>query len=419
MANIKQLNPFNGVFGLPPSTWISDEMVVNSMPILEIVPCKPHYESGLNLFRLDEVPDTYLKILGNHGFATQVPIKCAFLADNFPTDSFTNNYTETYLQKFTDVASQGMSQLAQMAGADTGIEAAGKFGKLMTDIGGEMGGAAGGLMSGAGSAAQSTAAGLDKLIKRMQSGEASGLSKLMGGGAALISKMVAGQRVDFPQVWVNSGFTPSYTATIRLYNPNPGNKASTEEHIAGPLAVLLCLAVPRSDDGKTYNWPFFHKIKSTGIYNLNPAVITNITVIKGGDQQQIAYNQNLGIVDVRLDFSSLYNSMLVEEGKNTFTNRPTVRNYIKSLTESDAALYTKRNKINQVVGDRAGINLLTTRVHQPSIEELIHSVKNAAAKQRQAPKVVAASEQNRVPHDAFQTQNDLVTDTDASFIPHL
>lgn len=396
MARIVQhLDPFNGVYGLPPSTWISDEMIINTMPVLEIIPCIPRFTSGLNLFAIEDAREDYLKILRNHGYATDVPIKCAFLADNFPTDSFTNEYGETFLQKFTDVASQGMSQLAQMTGAGSGTEAMQNLGGGFSELGEDVGGMLGGALSGAGGALSGAGKGLQNLINKMRSGSASGLSKMMGGGAQLINQMVAGHRVDFPQVWRNSGFTPSYTATVRLYNPNPASPASTEQYIIGPLAVLLCLAVPRSKDGKTYNWPFFHKVRATGIYDLEPAVITNITIIKGGDQQQIAYNQKLGIVDVRLDFASLYGSMLVEEGVNTFSNRPTVRSYLRALRKDDESLSTRRDRINQVVGERAGVPLLRTSVPQLSPADQVQMVNNAAAQQRKAPLVSETSSESR------------------------
>jgi hypothetical protein len=116
-----------------------------------------------------------------------------------------------------------------------------------------------------------------------------------------------------------------------LYNPNPSSLEATKRWIIGPLAILLCLAIPRSDDGETYNWPFFHRIRSEGIFDLNPAVITNLTIIKGGDQQSIAWNQRLGIVDVRLDIGSLYTSMVTEEKGMIGDRRPTVRNYLEAL----------------------------------------------------------------------------------------
>lgn len=402
----KNLDPFLGVYGLPPSTWISDEMIVNSMPVMEITPCKPHFESGLNLFSVIDDTAKYNEILSRHGFTTPNPIKAAFLADSFPTDSFTNDYGETFLQKFTDVASMGMSQLAQMTGSQTGTQAIKNIGTAFSDIGKGVGGATGGIISGAGGTAVDIAGGMERLLKNMQTGQAQSLSGLIGGGANLVNKMVAGHRVDFPQVWRNSGYTPSYTATIRLYNPNPGSYETTLQYIVGPLAVFLLLALPRSDDGRTYNWPFFHKIKATGIYNLSPAVITNITVIKGGDQQQISYNQKLAIVDLRIDFTSLYNSILIEEGNNTFTNRPTLRSYLDALNSSNTSLSVKRNNLRAITGRNAGVTVDPVTNSLTTTEEILYA-KNQAAIQRQAPKVQTDTAGDRVPSSDVQRQKDL------------
>lgn len=377
MANVTRLNPLYDTFGLPPSTWISDEMIVNSMPVFEIIPCKPQFQEGLNLFSVVEDEGTYNAILAKQGFATTSPIRLAFIADNFPTDSFTSEYGDTFLQKFTDVASQGMTQVMQMTGSESGTVGAQKLAKALSGAGEDIGGAAGSILSSGGS-------GLDKLASGLQK-FANNSGGALGGGIKIVDKMLAGHRVDFPQVWMNSGFTPSYTATIRLYNPNPASSKSTIQHIVGPLAVMLCLALPRSTDGKTYKWPFFHKIKSKGIYNLDPAVITNITVVKGGDQQQISYNQKLGIVDVRIDFTSLYNSMLIEEGDSSFPNRPTLRSYLDSLKEVDESLSTSRQGMNQVIGPLAGATTLAqSTAGRRTPEQLRNLTRQEAVAQRQA-----------------------------------
>jgi len=341
------LQPFNGTFGLPPQSYISDEMIINSMPVFEITPCKPNFESGLNLFKVEPDWDSYKSILKKHGYITPTPIKLAFIADNFPTDSFVNDYGETFLQKFTDVASQGMSQMAQMMGADSATEAGRKIGDRATQAAEEMkGGALGKMMATFGSMATGASNQADKLI------QSQAVRSLIGGGGDVVNKMVAGHRVDFPQVWRNSSYTPSYTATVRLYNPNPGSDASTKHHIIGPLAAILCLSLPRTDDGNTFNWPFFHQIEAKGIYNLSPSVITNITVVKGGDQQQIAFNQRMGIVDVRIDFISLFNSILLEEKGKGSENRPTLRSYLAALETTGK--HSKRSVINAKAANQAG-----------------------------------------------------------------
>jgi len=315
------LIPATGVIGMPPSTYESGHVIRNAMPVAQIIPCKPNFTTGMTLFSLVEDWANYEKILKTLGFTTQKPIKVAFLADNFPTDSFTNEYGETFITKMADVASQGIRDIMQITGSRTVGEGVGKIAGMVKGMGEGAEGMLGSILKTAGEWGGKGASGLQGIEKRF-------------GAAGTISGIIAGNRVDFPQVWKNSNFTPSYTMTVRLYNPNPGNLASTKEFIVGPLAVLLCLAIPRSRDGNTYGWPFFHKIKCPGIYNLNPGVITNISVIKGGDQLQIAQNQSLGMVDVRIDFVSLFNSMLVEEGNRTISNRPTLRTYLQSLLET-------------------------------------------------------------------------------------
>jgi hypothetical protein len=117
--------------------------------------------------------------------------------------------------------------------------------------------------------------------------------------------------------------------TIRLYNPNPQSDIATDKYIIGPIAALMLLGTPISDDGATYNWPFLHKVRATGIYDLDPAYIGGITIIKGGDQQSIAYNQRLGMVDVRIDFGSLYNTMVASNSANPA--RPTLKKYLNVM----------------------------------------------------------------------------------------
>lgn len=343
------LKPYMGVFGLPPPAHVSHEMITNSMPVLEITPGEPNFSLGLTLFTINTLRgwDEYTRILENHGFSVDdigKPLKFAFIADNFPTDTFTNEYTETFLQKFTDVASSGLSQIIQMSGRANALEAVTSYGEVAKKAAAGMEGPLGSIVSTGGEMAIKGAASLRQLQQNLATSDST-IGRTLGGGMGLINKMLAGHRIDFPQIWSNSGYSPSYSATIRLYNPNPGSKSSTLQYIAGPLCALLCLAVPRTLNGASYRWPFYHKIRVRGLYELDPAVITNITVIKGGDQQQISYNQMMSMCDIRIDFVSLHASMLLEEGNPAADNRPTVRRYIRELTNG-RPVHTRANMNN-------------------------------------------------------------------------
>lgn len=313
------------VLGLPP--WDLDshtnKMILNSMPTAEIVPCTPSISEGYDLYTLVEQPSQYRAQLRQYGYdiASGDGVKVAFLADSFPTDTFQNEYGENFLQKFTNVASEGAATIAQMMGADN---ATGALQTMINRLKNK-----GGLIGTAGGFAQQ---GKDFLGDVIGALAPAGSSRDRFLSAA--NELAAGGRLDFPQIWKASSFSPSYTMTVRLYNPAPQNDLATHKYIIGPIAALMLLGIPQTKSGGTYRWPYLHKVKAPGIYNLDPAFISNVTVIKGGDQQQISYSQRMGVVDVRIDFGSLYNTMVA--GKSVTAGRPTLAKYLKAMTPKRA-----------------------------------------------------------------------------------
>ena len=335
------------IIGMPPITTVtensthsiqSNAALLNTMPQAIIYPGIPSFKSGLDLFkripafyantsnRASENSLYYLPMLEEHSYTLDDTVhrggvKIAYIADNFPTDTFTNEYGENFLQKFTDVASEGAASIAQMFGArdvrDVARDITNRAAKQGGTVGkvGEIAQKAGNYLSDFGSAIFGNTGG------RL---------------ASMIGSLAAGSRIDFPMVWKTSAFQPSYTMTIRLYNPNPASVQATRKYIIGPIAALMLLGIPISSDSSTYSWPYLHRVVSKGIYDLDPAYIQNITIIKGGDQQQISYRQRLSIVDVRIDFGSLFSSMLASKDSSTKT-RPTLRKYLKSMEDEKPA----------------------------------------------------------------------------------
>jgi len=319
------------IIGLPP--WNleprTNNIMLNAMPTAEITPSIPSFQAGLDLFRLGGAWNQYKKLLNSHGFDFEPGIKTlkvAFLADSFPTDTFQNEYGENFLQKMTDVASEGAASINQFMGSRSATETFGKFQKKLQG----KGGAAGMLGKGMG-----VAGGWAKdLMGALQ--ESSG-GKGIARGINIVDRLASGARIDFPQVWKTSSFTPSYTMTVRLYNPNPKSQLDTNKYIVGPIAAIMLLGTPISEDGGTYNWPFLHTVRAPGIYHLDPAYIGGITIVKGGDQQSISYNQRLAMADVRIDFGSLYNTMVASNSANPA--RPTLKKYLKAMQNERTPTY--------------------------------------------------------------------------------
>jgi len=316
-----------------------DTVIKNSMPLVHIQPGIPNFTLGLDLMRrepafrnssfedqyaspqldrLDSRSD-YVTLLRKLGFSLKQPkpnvtgfLSCAYLADSFPTDTFTNEYGENFLQKMTNVGGEGLHGITQMLG-----------GRSLTDTIDQM--AKGGGVVGTG--AKAVKGGLDMLGSMAQEYGGPTLNRIVNNANVL----AAGGRIDFPMLWKNSTYTPSYTMTIRLYNPNPNSERATAKYIIGPIAALLLLGLPQSVGEGAYSWPFIHQFWSPGIYNLDPGYIASVTVVKGGDQQQISWKQRMGVVDVRIDFGSVFNSIL--SASSASRQRPTLKGYLNAMAD--------------------------------------------------------------------------------------
>ena len=325
------------IIGLPPIS-VNDptyDMMRNSMPIATFRPAVPKNRGGISTFGLDVRTgwQKYTTMLNQHGItyqtSTSKSVKLAFVADNFPTDTFTNEYGESFLERMSNVVSSGISDISQMVGSRTGTQTIENLAKSFEAAGKQAGGVLGTFVEGTAGSAASAVKGVNALAKSLGK-----VSPNIASQLSIINRSLAGGRVDFPHVWKGSSFNPSYTMTVKLINPYPGNDDATMKYIVGPLVVILALGLPQSEDGKVFSWPFFQKVKCKGLYEVPAAVITSITVIKGGDQQQISWNQRPSIVDVRIDFTSLYTIMMVNSGKTNTNNleRPTLHNYIQVLS---------------------------------------------------------------------------------------
>lgn len=327
-----QLTALPEIIGLPPSTPETESILKSTFPVMEIIPSKPG-DLSQNLFTIDSDVETYKKILNNYGYSIiGNSLKVAFLSDNFPTDTFSNFYAESFLGNGLQVVSEEASQLGQILGAKTWSQAGkkilgemGRFGKAIrpvTTVGSDIMGA---IVGGVGSMAETVAKGVNNATSQMGP-----VGSYIQKGLSLANQTLGG-RIDLPQIWKNSGFTPSYTITIRLFNPNPGNSEVTKKYITGPLCALLLLALPKSSDGLFYSWPFFHKIRVPGLLNLPESYIGNITVVKGGDQQVISYKQNMGMCDIRIEFGCLFDTLVADEDGKEISGRPSLKEYIKEL----------------------------------------------------------------------------------------
>ena len=193
-------NIIDYIIGLPPnSTELrTNEVMRNSMPIVKIYPGLPSFTQGLSLFTRGDAYEQYESLLNSHDFFINQPnssrcLVAAYQADSFPTDSFTNEYGENFLQSMTNIASEGAASIAQMLGARSLGEGADVITKGLKK-GGKMSQLVGSGIETAGEVARDLMSSLGSGVK---------------GAAGLASALAAGGRIDFPMIWKGSSFQPS------------------------------------------------------------------------------------------------------------------------------------------------------------------------------------------------------------------
>jgi hypothetical protein len=96
------------------------------------------------------------------------------------------------------------------------------------------------------------------------------------------------------------------------------------------------------------------------LFDIRAGAITNVSVSKAGDQNQIAWNKRLSQVDIRIDFVNLYSS-LVAGGKNDL-DRPTLDSYLTTLRSETPILPIYIDQNNNSVSSTREIMEITAAI---------------------------------------------------------
>jgi len=295
---------------------IYQDIMDSSFYTIQVNACVPNTQTGPQLYTLRDATaqfNTRLNsVLGQvasecgAGSPPSIswPIQIHAIVDTPISEQFTNQYDESFVSRITNAVGGGINELRQIMGIRNMEELNAKIQQMKQNAKQKGGGFF-----------------LDTLlgIAGQVTGAATALEQAMGGNQSTraIANLFQGHKIEFPKVWRDSNYSTSYSFTIRLYNPNPGDVNSTFKHVITPLATLLLFVVPYSDDGFTYDWPFFCKAYAPGLFKLKYGAFADIAVTKGGDTIAIAFNQIPAIVDVRITLIDLFSTMLGGNGQQT------------------------------------------------------------------------------------------------------
>lgn len=176
---------------------------------------------------------------------------------------------------------------------------------------------------------------LNDAIKNFKSHKSSNIKELLnnhgvtGAAADKLSKTASmilntalGNRVVMPKVWDDSSYSATYSFKVRLYNPNPASQKLHRSCILNPLFLLQALALPNGDeDGNlTYEAPLYVQARSEGLFEMRLGMVTSLNIVKGGDENAIAFNGRPSYVDVTLQLSPLYDKKMISDNGDNLTN---------------------------------------------------------------------------------------------------
>jgi len=302
----------------PDGTKMADH-ILRTMPVAIIEPMVQKTSGGLEIYTLTNAWPEYKLFLESNGVDAGPGTSLQVIYQELgPTmETYTNSYQSSSI---LGGLSEGVSATAQEL-----LFVSGKNVQQNIDAAAASGNA---ILSGAGKGAN----------KVLDAGEAA-VANLMGGGPKgteianqMRTALVNGEKIDFPMMWKGSNWSAQYDFTVRLYNPCPGNQTMHENLIIAPMAALMALGLPKTAGAKnlTYQWPFLVGLRIPGYVHLDAGYISNISVVKGGDVNDRAWNNRPGIVDIRLTISPLYSTMLLTQ-EDPVGNQPTLKKEIQNL----------------------------------------------------------------------------------------
>ncbi len=346
---INKARGYQNIIGMPPCTFHNvnggsdkisdlnisenDWHVLASMTILNLTPSWPDYfgingDTGLKLYALNDSSglEVYNQLLQAANINSRIksggPLRLAVINDYQITETFTSDYQESAFEGMADVGSSMGREIKAVTGSSDFDDAMGKLGDIAQGTGKSVG------LPGVGDMAKD-------LMDKVQSFSKNATA---GNKLATAAKNIAiGNKVDFPMIWSNSSYSPSYQFTCRLYNPYPDAPGELGDqyyikYIVEPLAHIMAFMMPYSKDSQSYSFPVLCRASGGGIMTVKSGYMSSLDMVIGGEGNDIAFKQRPNQVDVRFTINHLYQTMIGKSNNdNILEDRPTFKGFVENL----------------------------------------------------------------------------------------
>lgn len=123
-------------------------------------------------------------------------------------------------------------------------------------------------------------------------------------GKNIVDNILKGNSLVYPRVWKDSYIERMLSLQMRFYSPY-GDFYSIFTHIIMPMTVLSGLALPRQVSPSFVSFPFTFSIEVPGLFASEFAMVTNISIARGGRYYAWNDSSTMRGVDITLDITAL------------------------------------------------------------------------------------------------------------------
>lgn len=129
------------------------------------------------------------------------------------------------------------------------------------------------------------------------------------GWTKLIDNTLSGGKLKIPKIVGDTDFSQSVSLTLNFMSPY-GNAKSVFLWCIVPVCHLLAFALPKQLSDSMFSYPYILKVFQKGWFNSNLAVITNMSVTRGGNDNTSWSNSGLATEwSVNFEITPLYSQL--------------------------------------------------------------------------------------------------------------
>ena len=214
--------------------------------------------------------------------------------ESIVNETIQNQIGDSFIKGLIDKSSDISRELSFVSGGANAVDIAKQFaGDVAGALGansdnkGALGTMAGALASGFKSMADFAVGGADAIF-----------------GKDLVDMVLKGNSLIYPRVWKGSSVETMASLQMRFYSPY-GNFASIFQSVIVPLTILLGISLPRQVYPSFISYPFAFSIDVPGLFTTQMAIVTNISVKRGGRYDAWNNASMMRGVDITLDVTPL------------------------------------------------------------------------------------------------------------------